>query len=351
MPNTTDRFASGSQHLVETKPFDVLRWLFALSPRPPMERAQADEAGPEAVFVVAADGIVTRANAGACTLTGRPMSEILGTYIGVHVSGGEPRSARARRRDGRDVEVELWLAGSSDGGVVATVRPIAGGAPSAQEDDFAGLAHDLKGPLSTIAIEAATLQFALAGVGGKAVDDALARIARNVDFMDRLIADLLDVTLLEAGHFAIHTRTVELVGFLASVIERSVPTRERARILLAQHPPIAIPFDELRIARVVANLMGNAIKYAPRGSPIRIEVQRGDGIARVSVVDVGPGLTDTEARYVFDRYRRTRTAAARHDGSGLGLFVSRKIVEAHGGRIGVSPAGTGSRFFFELPLV
>jgi CheY-like chemotaxis protein len=108
--------------------------------------------------------------------------------------------------------------------------------------------------------------------------------------------------------------------------------------------------DPNRIERVLVNLVQNALKYSPHDSPIVVRVGARGRTAVVSVVDRGPGLTAEEVSYVFDKYRRTPTAEQR-DGLGLGLYISRKIVEAHRGRIGVDPGpGPGSTFHFDLPL-
>jgi signal transduction histidine kinase len=110
--------------------------------------------------------------------------------------------------------------------------------------------------------------------------------------------------------------------------------------------------DDLRIQRVVTNLLGNALKFAPRHTHVVVRLEACvDGGARISVIDAGPGMAAAETAYVFERYRRTKSAS-HFEGSGLGLFVAKQIVEAHGGMIGVdSVPGTGSRFYFELPAM
>jgi signal transduction histidine kinase len=217
------------------------------------------------------------------------------------------------------------------------------------EEDIADIVHDLKSPLSAIALETMLLDDKIArgdrNGGMKSVD----RINRNIVFLDRLVLDLLDVCALSTGHLRLHREQVELRGLLERVIERLVTGAERSRVFLDAAHAVTLSIDAVRIERVVANLLDNALKYAPLGSGIVIRVSAYAESACVSIIDAGPGLDELDQKYVFDRYRRAATSHGR-TGSGLGLYVSKKIVEAHGGQIGVeSVRGAGSRFFFELP--
>jgi signal transduction histidine kinase len=233
------------------------------------------------------------------------------------------------------------------------VVPIA--APAVRHDlrheDVARIVHDFKGPLSTIALEAGLLgeRFAC----GDPVDMAgtVGRIARNVEFLDRLVMDLLDLCELETGHFVLRRVPTELRLLLDTVIARSVASRDRDRVFLVAPDEVTIEVDDLRIQRVVANLLHNALKYAPAASGIVIRLEREAAVVRVSVSDAGHGLSDLELEHVFDEYRGDRRALA-HEGTGIGLFLSKQIVEAHGARMGVDRVrGEGTRFFFELPVV
>ncbi len=231
-------------------------------------------------------------------------------------------------------------------------------APSAARDaeqsglravDVAQIVHDLKTPLATIALEACLLDDRLAGDEHVEVRRALGRITHNVEYLDRIIEDLLDSCAFDEGRFELRQTAIELGSVVARVIERTVATRDRARVVLEATEPVTLLVDELRIERVIANLLSNALKYAPRSAIIvRLEVARHS--ARLWVVDSGPGLSADEMSFVFDKYRRAETVQGL-TGNGLGLYVSRKIIDSHGGRIGVdSVEGEGARFFFDLPL-
>jgi signal transduction histidine kinase len=109
--------------------------------------------------------------------------------------------------------------------------------------------------------------------------------------------------------------------------------------------------DEMRIERVISNLVHNALKYGGDFGPVTVRLDARGACACVSVIDNGPGLTADEGRLVFERFQRAQRNASQ-DGYGLGLYTSRRIIEAHKGRIGhANQATRGSRFFFELPAI
>lgn len=170
----------------------------------------------------------------------------------------------------------------------------------------------------------------------------------NVAFLDRMVRELLDSCSLEPESAELRPSTTELRALLASVIDRVVTTRDRGRIRLDAPQPVTLAIDELQIQRVIANLLQNALKYAPESPTIVARLETGAGLARVSIIDRGPGIPPEDVLHIFDMYRRAATAPG--TGHGVGLFVSKRIVEAHGGTIGVchSP-GAGAQFFFELP--
>lgn len=218
------------------------------------------------------------------------------------------------------------------------------------QDGVAQIVHDLKSPLSTIALEVAVLEATLGPELAAATAHVLQRITRNVEFMDRLIHDLLDLSAIDAGRFELQRKATDLRELVIGVLDRCVPTRERERLIVHADTPLELAVDDLRIERVIANLVHNALKYAPPATGVVVRLDRRRDDACLSVIDAGPGLTAAEASTVFEKHRRG--SAALGDGAGLGLYVSKRIVEAHGGRIGVdSQPGLGSRFFVELPLL
>ena len=217
-------------------------------------------------------------------------------------------------------------------------------------DDLAQIVHDLKNPLASISLEADLLEASNARCGGFDAKRSIARIRRNVLFLDRLVFALLDACSLTSGELALRREPCDLTRLVARVIERSVPASQRHRVLLDDFESIDVLADELRIERVVMNLLDNALKYTPSCGGIVVRVSKDERHAQLSISDAGPGLTSAEIDVVFEPYRRVSTAEGRI-GTGLGLYVSKQIVEAHGGSIGVeSVRGSGARFFFALPL-
>jgi signal transduction histidine kinase len=213
------------------------------------------------------------------------------------------------------------------------------------EEDVAQIVHDLKHPLATIALETELLD---ARIHHEALGPAVQRILRNIGFLDRLVHDLLDLCAIDTSHLEIERSSTELRALVERVVERTIASRDRGRVTIIAPQAVTLPLDPLRIERVLANLLQNALKYAP-GTPIVVQIDVLPELARVAVVDRGPGITLADQAIVFEKYHRAETARAK-DGTGLGLYVSKCIVEAHGGRIDVeSIVGQGCRFFFELP--
>jgi PAS domain S-box-containing protein len=327
------------------------------------DRAALDLAAiPRASLVFDADGRIVDVNPLAGTLVGYARFELVGEPVELIASKlasveqlGRIRflsataGACVRHRSGRAIPVDVLLCPRDEWSTVAVFRAVDTTDAGLRAEDVAQIVHDLKNPLSTIAVEACLLGDKLAHGHPSDTRDALARITRNVEFLDRMVQDLLDLCSLDAGRLELHRRPTELRTLLEQIIDRVVPTRDRGRVSLHAAEPLTTSIDALRIERVVANLLQNALKYAPKITDIVVGLVVVNDAIRVSVSDAGPGMTPAETGYVFDKFRRASTAGSR-EGSGLGLYVSRKIVEAHGGRIDVtSVQGAGSQFFFELP--
>lgn len=218
------------------------------------------------------------------------------------------------------------------------------------KDEFLAIvSHDLRNPLNAIALNTQLLE-RLVSSG----DPRLLRITRSLDSsiaqMKRIISDLLDIAAIEAGKFSVDPQP----GDARRAIEEAVETfravgPDRSIALEARIPPdpLRARFDPGRIVQVVVNLIDNAFKFTSAGGRILVEGRRAEQV-EIRVRDTGPGLTPEEIPVIFERFRQVEKRGRR--ALGLGLYISRTIVESHGGRIWAeSVPGEGSTFLFTLP--
>ena len=229
-------------------------------------------------------------------------------------------------------------------------------ATSARDDLLAIVSHDLRNPLNVVGMSAGMLRSALSEPPGPAPSPSMTlvqRIERNVARMNRLIEDLLDASQLDAGKLSMRPQPVRAALLVSEAVETATPLAELQAIRLAPgpvDPRLVVRADRERILQVLANLVGNALKFAPREQGEVVVSATGDGArASFSVSDNGPGIPEADRAHLFERYWKGRTSG--REGAGLGLFIARAIVDAHGGEIQVeSRAGSGTTFRFWLPL-
>lgn len=178
------------------------------------------------------------------------------------------------------------------------------------------------------------------------------RVSRMVQRLLRLIEDLSDLSSIDLGTLRLDSTPLDLVALVRDTTERVQSTIASHRFEIQMPDVLEVRGDLNRIEQVVTNLLTNAAKYSPGGDRVEIQVSAQGGRARVSVRDYGIGIAEEELSRVFDRYFRTANGKQRAEGLGLGLYICKALVEAHGGALGVeSQIGKGSTFWFELPLV
>lgn len=217
--------------------------------------------------------------------------------------------------------------------------------------DLAMLVHDFKVPLSLVTLETQVLQEQLDDGAHVDMVRAISRVLRNVGFIERLVHELIDASTIEAGRFEVRRRPTELRDLVEGVVARWGDTPDRARVAVEAQGRIVALIDSLRVERVFANLLHNALVYSPERSPIMVKIRTLANIARVSVHDAAHRIPPHELDGLFDHYR-IFAADYRSHGSALGLSISKQIIEAHGGRLGVTSSDhDGSEYFVELPLV
>lgn len=223
----------------------------------------------------------------------------------------------------------------------------------AARDDFLGMvSHDLRTLLGGIAMRAAMIARNAANdaAGQRVLKDA-ASIQHFTARMNRLIGDLLDVASIEAGRLTVEPRPEDAIRLVRETVEAFQPAASAKGISLdteVARDSLLARFDHERILQVLANLLSNAIKFTPEGGGISIRVEPVEQDVRFSVTDTGPGIAEDNQGRIFERF--SQVVAGDRRGLGLGLYISKCIVEAHGGRIWAeSKPGAGSSFFFTLP--
>jgi PAS domain S-box-containing protein len=221
-------------------------------------------------------------------------------------------------------------------------------------DDFLSIAsHELKTPLTPLSLRLATIERRLER--GEHVDPATLRHARqHLVRITSLINDLLDASRVEAGRLALHPEPTRLDSLVEHVLHTQQDPRGNHPVHFERPPePVEVRVDPYRLEQVIANLVENAFKYSPDGGTVRVALATRGDVALLSVSDQGIGIPQDQQKLLFDRFFRARNVSARsYGGLGLGLYISRDIVERHGGRIWVeSEVGQGSTFYVALPLL
>lgn len=214
-----------------------------------------------------------------------------------------------------------------------------------------GVAHDLRTPLSALQMSVVLLLRDSEVADHEGLRLALERIGRQVKRMDRMLGDFLDGAKIEAGVLELRIEVHDARAIVAEVVELFDGLSDHR--LDVRLPAAAVPIccDQLRIEQVLANLISNAIKYSPAQGVIEIELRSGAKEIDIVVADHGVGISEQTLNTLFQPFARGGLSSEMVPGVGLGLFVVRRIVEAHGGRITVeSEPGRGSTFKVTLPL-
>ena len=347
-------------------------------------RLTIDEA-PIGMALVALDGTFVRVNRVLCEITGYSADELtklkfhdithpgdLGSDVAMseRLARGEisryQLEKRYVRKDGSLVDVMLSrsiLRGPDNTPLcyIAQIEDITERkraeralrhAVAARDQVLGIVAHDLRNPLSMIMMTATAMKRRPGNEPDRRDGEVPEAILTAAQHMNQLIEDLLDVALIEAGQF-----NVEFAQLPAADLARDAVERQRAlvdaaglTISLEVEPDVRTVWGERRrLLQVFENLIGNAIKFTPSGGRIVVRAAVKDGEVMFSVTDTGAGIAPDAVPHVFDRFWQAATRARRL-GAGLGLPITKGIVEAHGGRIGVeSEVGRGSTFFFTIP--
>jgi len=214
------------------------------------------------------------------------------------------------------------------------------------------ISHELKSPVSIIKGYADTLRREDAQWDADTLRQGLAVIAEESDRLNRLIDNLLDASRLQASAFKLELSYLQ-IDKLAEKVMEEFRTQSSEHMFTLDFPPDfpAVRGDIERLRQVLTNLLSNAIKYSPRGSLIQTGGWADEDWIYVYVADEGIGIPKSEQEYIFERFYRVESPLSRRtEGAGLGLYLCKEVVKAHGGKIWVqSEPGRGAKFIFKLP--
>jgi signal transduction histidine kinase len=250
--------------------------------------------------------------------------------------------------EGRTQELQQALAELSQKGSQLEVA-------SRHKSEFlANMSHELRTPLNAIIGFSQVLRQRLFGEINEKQEEYLDDILSSGNHLLDLINDVLDLSKVEAGQVELELGTLSLREALERgvVMVREAATKQDVQLALELAPGVdLIEGDERRLRQVIFNLLSNAVKFTPSGGSVVVASAREDGEVLVSVTDTGPGIAADDQERIFEEFQQTEIGVEQREGTGLGLTLSKRLVELHGGRIWVeSEAGHGSRFVFTLPI-
>jgi signal transduction histidine kinase len=221
-----------------------------------------------------------------------------------------------------------------------------------RDDVLAIVSHDLRNPLGAITMGAQRLLESQELGNVDIVRSGLERMLRSAKHMHSLTDELLEVASIHTGQLTLNREVTDITALLDETFAMLEASAQKKKISLEKaltNQPMFVSCDREKIVRVVANLLGNAIKFTPAQGRIAVTAESAGREVWVHVRDTGPGIANTEQARLFERY--WKGASTGRGGMGLGLYISRGIVEAHGGKLSVSSVlGAGSTFSFNLPV-
>jgi signal transduction histidine kinase len=221
-----------------------------------------------------------------------------------------------------------------------------------REELVAIITHDLRSPIAAILLSAEQALRRPAGPDGVTVpSEELHRITRSAQRLGHMASELLDASRVELAALPLERATVDLPAFLFQLVSDLTPSLRGHPIETDLPPhPVEVRIDRLRLAQVVTNLLDNASKYSRDGSTIHFALHDEGATLHISVADEGEGIDAADVPRLFDRFYQSKKARQKKGGLGLGLYITKGIVDAHGGTLTVDTArGVGSTFHVRLP--
>lgn len=345
------------------------------------------DSSPDAFIIVRADGIIEFANTQSQKWFGYEMQELIGQPIEIllpdklknkHVVHREHYARQpvarpmgtglplfARKKDGTEFPVDISISPlpiDDEIHFIAVVRDITdrkkleaerNDAMCAREEILGIVAHDLKNPLSAILLNIQLASHVLGQAWNPVIQKWVKGITNSAEQMNHLIHDLLTSKKIEAGNFVIEKQTCTVANIVSDAVELMGPIAERRSLQLEinlPQEPLRILCDRARTLQVFSNLIGNAIKFSCAEGKIGIQAQVSKDEVEFHVWDTGAGISAENLPHIFDRYWQAKKTSL--TGTGLGLYIVKTIIEAHGGKVwATSELGKGSHFYFTLPIL
>jgi len=263
------------------------------------------------------------------------------------------RVLRVQLPDGHTRNVALAGRSLGDGRLVLTFRSAGRRqrVDAARSDLVATVSHEIRSPLTSVKGFTATLLRKWDRFSDEQKQAMLETIDHDADRVTRLLRELLAVSRIDAGRLQMHRELTDVAALVEGLVERARHRDEgvgRDLVVTVEGSPPPILVDADKLQQVVSNLLENALRYAP-DSQVRVQVRSGDGSLHLVVADDGPGIPADQMRRIFEKFGRGR--GNRHAGTGLGLYITRGLIRAHGGEVWCESAeGAGAAFHVVLPL-
>jgi len=217
------------------------------------------------------------------------------------------------------------------------------------------VSHELRTPMTSIKGYIENMLDGLTGALSDRQAHYLGRVKYNVERLTRMINDLLDLSRIEAGRVELALAPLSIVQVVSEIVESLQPIGQAKSISIQRRHlggPVQISADRDKLHQILTNLIQNAAKFTASGGQIRVETKSMEGgVVQFCVSDTGCGISPQEQAKIFERFYRGETIQVDQRGAGLGLAITKSLVEMHGGRIWVeSILGQGSRFYFTMPI-
>lgn len=222
-----------------------------------------------------------------------------------------------------------------------------------KKDEFLGVAsHELKTPLTSVKAYIQLLERKLYEENcTPATKQYVSKASNYIDKLNRLISDLLDATKIQAGKLQMDLSEFMVEDFVNETVESMQHVSAQHKIVIEGHSNAYVEGDRQRLEQVMINLISNAIKYSPVAQKVIVTVEQEAGRVKIGVHDFGIGITPENQEKIFSRFYRVEKDSSQYSGLGLGLYISREIIDRHNGKLWVeSEPGQGSIFYFTLPV-